>query len=198
MKNMSELNLVMTEKFSAQANNIQSALSAHLKVGQPQIYFMRSVDPPSYILLLGSFLAWKVLYPPARAFLETLAKRAAEATWDKIVSKEEVKPLTDVATILVTAKENIDGKVDIRVGLNIPDERWGTEISITSTDPDVVAYELATFLVHVESLSKAMQEEIAAGREPFGPANIKIQKDGNLLVNWITQDGKTHEIQVTL
>lgn len=196
-KSMSELNLTLTEKFEPHADTIRADLSRYLRVGQPQIYFMRSVDPPSYILLLGSFLVWKVLYPPAKAFLETLAKRAAEETWDKIVNREEVKPLTDVATILVTAKDNIDGQVDIRVGLNIPDDNWGTEISITSTDPERVVYKLSNFIVHAESLSKAMQEEIAAGRSPFGPANIKIQKDGSLLVNWITQDGKTHEIKVT-
>ena len=204
-KSMSELNLTLTEKFYAHADTIRADLSRHLKVGQPQIYFMRSVDPPSFIQLLGDVAAWLPLYLPAKAFLDTFGKLAAEAAWDKagrvwdkIVNKEELKSLTDVATILVTAKENIDGKVDIRLGLNIPDDRRGTEISITSTDPEMVAYELATFLVHVEPLSKAMQEEIAAGREPFGPASIKILEDGSLLVNWITQDGKAHEIRVTL
>ena len=195
---MSELNLVLTEKFSAQANDIRSALSTHLKVGQPQIYFMRSVDPPSFIQLLGEVVAWLPLKVAAMVYLSTLVKRAADATWDKIVNKEEVKPLTDVVTILVTAKENIDGKVDIHAGLNIPDDHFGTTLSTMSSDPEMVAYELATFLVHVEPLSKAMQEEIAAGRKPFGPANIKIQEDGGLLVNWRMQDGSTHEIRVTL
>ena len=194
---MSELNLTLTEKFSAQANNIQSALSVHLKVGQPQIYSMRSIDPPSYILLLGGFLAWKVLYPPAKAFLETLAKRAAEEAWDKIVNKEEVKPLTDVVTTLVDAKTHINGEVHIDVGLDIPDDYSGTTLSIKSSDPERAVYEFATFLVHVEPLSKAMKEEIAAGRKPFGRATITILEDESLLVNWITQDEKTHEIQVT-
>ena len=96
------------------------------------------------------------------------------------------------------AKAHINGEVHIDVGLDIPDDHFGTTLSITSSDPERVVYELATFLVHVEPLSKAMQEEIAAGREPFGPASIKILEDGSLLVNWITQDGKAHEIRVTL
>ena len=194
---MSELNLTLTEKFSAQANDIRSALSTHLKVSQPQICFMRSVDPPSFIQLLGDVAAWLPLYLPAKSFLDTFGKLAAEAVWDKIANRNDVKPLAGVATTLVTAKENINGKVDIYVGLNTPDDRHGVILSITSSDPEMVAYELATFLVHVEPLLKAIQEEIATGRWPGLPEGIKIQEDGSLLVKWFGKDGHSHEIQVT-
>lgn len=254
--NKSELNLGCTEEFSARANEIRSALSPHLKVGQPQIYFMRSADlTPSFIQLLGDVGAWQVLKAAAAvfltAFVATLGKRTADATWDKIVNKEEVKPLTAVAKILAESIKNewydkdsfnrrmqslerridnlkqvinqiIEKDVDekrevsilpgffetdfktlvnnfipyICIGLNIPDDKWGTCLRIKSFDPERVVYELATFLVHVEPLSKAMEEEIAAGRRPLGPANIEIQEDGSLLVKWVTQDGKPHEIQI--
>ena len=127
---MSELYLELSEKFRDEADGIRAELSKHLKIGQPSISIRRSADPtlPSFIQLLGGFLAWKVLYPPAKAFLETLGKRAGEALWDKIASRNEVKQLADVATTLATASACVDGEVVISVGLNIPDDYFGTSI----------------------------------------------------------------------
>ena len=176
---MSELYLELSEKFRDEAAGIRDELSKHLKVGRPSIVFRRSADPtlPSFIQLLGGVLAWKVIYPPAKAFLETWGKRAGEATWDKFANRNEVKPLTDVATALTTAGARVDGEVEITVGLNIPDDRSGTLISVKSSDPEAVARVLAYFVVHVEQLSKAMKAEVAAGRTPFEPAIIERQDD---------------------
>ena len=195
---MSELYLELSEKFRDEAAGIRDELSKHLKVGRPSIVFRRSADPtlPSFIQLLGGVLAWKVIYPPAKAFLETWGKRAGEATWDKFANRNEVKPLTDVATALTTAGARVDGEVEITVGLNIPDDRSGTLISVKSSDPEAVARVLAYFVVHVEQLSKAMKAEVAAGRTPFEPAIIERQDDESLVVRWETQDGRAHELQI--
>ena len=193
---MSELILGLSEKFHHEADSIRAELSKHVKVGQPQLFTYFSVDPPSLIQLLGGFLAWKVLYPPAKAFLETLGKRAADATWDKFANRNEVKPLADVATTLATASACVDGEVVITVGLNIPDDYFGTSIRIKSSDPGEVAHVLACFIVHVEQLSKAMQAEVAAGRRPAGPAIIERQDDESLVVRWKTRDGRAHELPI--
>ena len=215
---MSELYLELSEKFRDEADDIRAELSKHLKVGRPLFTYRKSADPtlPSSIILLGGFLAWKVLYPPVKAFLETLGKRAGEATWDKFANRDDAKPLTDVATTLATAAAHVDdakpltdvattlataaahvdGEVTISVGLNIPDDRFGTSISIKSSDPEAVARVLAYFVVHVEQLSKAMQAEVAAGRAPFGPAIIERQDDESLVVRWNTRDGLAHELQI--
>ena len=179
---MSELTLELSEKFRDEADDIRAELSKHLKVGQPLLTFRRSADLtlPSLITLLGGFLAWKVLYPPAKAFLETLGKRAGEAAWDKIASRNEVKPLADVATTLATVAARVDGEVVRSFGLNIPDDRVGTLIFVKSSDPEAVARVLAYFVVHAEQLSKAMQAEVAAGHTPFGPAIIELQDDESL------------------
>ena len=195
---MSELYLEMSEKFSDEADGIQAELSTHLDVGEPNVWFHAWADPnpPSYVQLLGDAMAWLPLYAAAAAYLTTLAKRAAEATWDKIVNRNEVKPLADVATTLATAAACVDGEVIIAVGLDIPDDTSGTSISIKSSDPEAVARVLAYFVVHVEQLSKAMQAEVAAGREPHGEAIIELQDDESLVVRWKTQDGRAHELQI--
>ena len=65
-----------------------------------------------------------------------------------------------------------------------------------SSDPEAVARVPAYFIVHVEQLSKAMEAEVAAGREPDGEAIIELQDDKSLLVRWQTQDGDAHELQI--
>ena len=192
---MSELSLEMSEKFSDEADGIQAELSNHLDVSEPNVWFHMG-DPPSYVQLLGDAMAWLPLSAPATVYLTTLAKRAAEATWDKIVNRNEVKPLADVATTLATAAARVDGEVIIAVGLDIPDDTSGTSISIKSSDPEEVARVLAYFIVHVEQLSKAMQAEVAAGREPHREAIIELQDDESLLVRWQTANGRAQEIKI--
>ena len=199
---MSDLSLELSEKFRDEADGIQAELSKHLKVGQPSISIRRSADPtlPSFIQLLGDAGAWQVLRAAAVVFftaaVATLGKLVTTATWDKIANRKEVKPLADVATTLAKAVARVDGEVEITVGLNIPDDRFGTLISVKSSDPEKVAHVLACFIVHVDPLSTAMQAEVAAGRTPFGPAIIERQDDESLVVRWKTQDGRAHELQI--
>ena len=195
---MSELYLVMSEKFSDEADGIQAELSTHLDVGEPNVWFhmWAAPNPPPYVQLLGDAMAWRPLYAAATAYLTTLAKGAAEATGEKIVNRNEVKPLAAVATTLATAAARVDGEVIIAVGLDIPDDYSGTSIFIESSDPEEVARVLAYFIVHVEQLSKAMQAEVAAGREPHGEAIIELQDDESLVVRWRTRDGRAHELQI--
>lgn len=184
---MSELSLILSRKLP-EADDIRAELSKHLKVGQPGYLALMSADPaqPSFVKLLGDAVAWLPLYAAATAYLATLAKRAAEATWDKIVKRNEVKPLADVATTVAKVAARVDV---ISVGLNIPDDYLGTSVSIKSSDPEEVAHVLAHFVVHVEPLSKAMQDEVAAGRRPYGPVTIELQEDESLLVRCRIRDG---------
>ena len=193
---MSELYLEVSEKFSDEADGIRAELSKHLKVGQPSIVIRRSVDPPSLVQLLGDATAWLPLKAAAAVYLATLAKRAAEATWDKIANRNDVKPITDVATTLATAAERVDGEVTISFGLNIPSDYLGTVMFFESPDSEEVARALFCFIAHVEQLSTAMQAEVAAGREPAVSAVIELQDDKSLVVRWWTRDGRAHELQI--
>ena len=196
---MSELKLELTKKFDAGA--IRAELNEYLKVSEPTLMFFKSADPPSIIKLLGDVVAWLPLSAPATVYLSTLAKRAADATWDGLASlfnSNEVKPLADVSKTLATAANSVDGEVTIAVGLNIPDDRFGTAISIKPGAPEEVARVLASFIVYVEQISKAMREECEAGRTPLGGAGIELQDDGSLLISWVAQaDSSRHELRIS-
>ena len=195
---MSELKLALSEKFDAEA--IRAELSEHLKVSEPKFLLFKAVDPPSVLQLLGDAGAWLPLSAAAAVYLSTLAKRAADATWDRLASlfnSNEVKPLADVAKTLATAANSVDGEVTIAVGLNIPDDHFGTAISIKPGDPEEVARVLASFIVHVEQISKAMRGEVEAGRTPLGGASIELQDDGSLLVSWVARSThRRHELRI--
>lgn len=199
---MSELTLALPEKFDAKA--VRAELSEHLKISEPQVLCFRSADPPSVIQLLGDHWAWLPISAAAVFFskyLSTLGKRSAEATWDGLASlfnSNEVKPLADVSRALATAADSVDGNVTIVVGLNIPDDHFGTAISIKPGDPEEVGRVLASFIVHVEQISKAMKAEVKAGHTPLGRAHIELQDDGSLLVNWVAQDDdfSRHELKI--
>ena len=131
------LELKMTEKFDGQT--IRTDLGKHLEVDEPKFMSLHTTDPPSILQILGDVASWFPLIAPATVYLSTLAKRAGNATWDRLASlfeNNEVRPLADVVKTLRKAADNVDGKVVIFVGLNIPDSRFGTAIPIKPDDPE--------------------------------------------------------------
>lgn len=198
---MSELKLMLSENFgTVNAKPIRAELSKYLKVSEPCVAVTRSIDPPSFLQLLGDALDWLPLKAAAAFYLSTLAKRAGDATWDGLTAlfnSKEVKPLAEVAKTLTEAANKVNGEVTIVAGLNIPDDHFGTAISIKPGDPEEVARVLASFIVHVEQIKKAMRAEIEAGNKPLGPAFIKLQEDGSLRVSWVAQaDLRRHELRI--
>ena len=109
---MSGLTLTLTENFDAET--IRAEFSKHLKVDDPKFVYLRTADPPSILQLLGDALSWLPLEKAAKAFLSELAKRAGNATWDRLASLlkiNAVKPLADVAETLEKAANSVDRKV---------------------------------------------------------------------------------------
>ena len=193
------LKLVMTERFDAKT--IRAELSEHLEVGEPEFIALNAADPPSILQALGDSLSWLPLKAAVAVFLSTLAKRAADATWDRLTSlfeSNEVRPLLAVVKTLRKAANSVDGKVAIFVGLDIPDDRFGTAMPIKLDDPEEkTTRELASFVAHVDQLSKTMQAEVEAGRAPLGRAIIEPQDDGSLLVRWEARaDDSRHELRI--
>lgn len=193
------ISLTLTKKFChpVNAEAIRTELNKYLMVDRPMYHFQKSADPAlsSFIQLLGEVALWSPLVIAATVYLKTLAKHAGDATWDGLTSlfkSNEVKPLADVATCLAKAVEQVDGKATIFIGLNIPDDVFGTVISTDSTDLEEIARVLASFIVHMEELSTIMQAEIEAGSKPIGRANIELQDDESLLVKWTMMDGSMH------
>ena len=192
---MAEVKLVFSDGFdTGLAETAKARLGAHLNIKGPRFYLRKSADPglSQFIQLIGDVTSWLPLKAAAAVYFGALAKKAADATWDGLASlfkSEDVKPLADVATTLADAAQETEGDVEIVVGLNIPDDFWGTAIVIKAKNPEEIARALASFVVHAERLSTEMKAEVAAGRAPLGMATITLEEDGSLTVRWQTQEG---------
>ena len=202
---MSELSLVLTEKFTeADAQAIRAALNRRLRVSKPEWLYRRSIDPPQVVQLLGAALAWQVLVKPAAAFItaffSNLGKRASDAAWDSAAEwkkDKDLTPLADVATTLAAATDSVGGEVIISVGLDIPDDQFGTVISTKSRDPLEVARILSSFVVRAETISDAVQAEIERGYEPLGPFVMQLEQDGSVTIRWhAMRDSKIYEKRI--
>ena len=189
---MSELSLILSRNFTEEdASSIRTALGRHLRVGNPQPVWQLSIDPPSTIQLLGAVAAWQILVKPAAAFLKaffsTLGKKAARAAWDGEVERKkskDIQPLIDVVTTLVAAADRVGGEVKIGVGLNVPDNHFGTVIWTDSRDPLDVAGSLSAFVVRAEKISAAVRAEIERGHKPIGSFFVELERDGSVTIRW--------------
>ena len=102
---MSAIDLVLSEKFSVDdAVSIRAALSRYWQVSKPVSVRQRSIDPTSFIQLLGAAAF-------AKEFFGTLGKKTAEATWNSAAEwkkNEDLRPLVDVVTVLVAGGPDRD------------------------------------------------------------------------------------------
>ena len=202
---MPELSLVLTQKFTeADAQAIQAALNRHLRVSNPVRRYRQSIDPSSVVLLLGAAAAWQILVKPAAAFttafFSALGTRAGYAAWDRAAvwkKDKDLTPLADVATTLAAATDSVGDAVTISVGLDIPDDTFGTVISTKSRDPLEVARILSSFVVRAETISDAVQAEIERGYEPLGPFVMELEQDGSVTIRChASRDSKTYEKRI--
>ena len=174
-------------------------LSQHLEVDGPKRLHRASAGPAltEFIELIGSAAAWLPLAAAAGVYLSTLARHAGNATWEGLRSlfkSKEVKPLADVSNALASIANQTEAIVEIVVGVNVPDEYWGTRVTIQGGDPEEVARKMAAFIVRAEELSEMMRAEIDAGRAPLAGAKVEVEDDGSLVVTWLSsEDRKTHE-----
>jgi hypothetical protein len=204
---MRQLELTVTERIDPQrAQQLATELREHLEVADPTFVRRYSDDPaaiPQYIQLVGHVVPWLALLLPAKWFLkpylETLGQIAAHATHDGLAAlfkKKEVKPLAEVAAALADAREASGGRIDILVGLDIPDPHFGTALRITANGAEEIAYALAVFVTHANELSTLMKAEIEAGRAPLSGARVTLEEDGGLTVRWVTNDFAEHEKRI--
>ena len=200
---MSGLTLTLTDNFDVES--IRGELSKHLAVDEPQLVYLKAADPPSVLQLLGNALSWSPLTAAATAivtvYFSTLAKTAANDTWDalkSILKSNEAKPLADVAKVLEGAANSVTGEIRIGVGLSIPDDYFGTTMYIKPCSSEEIAYRLAFFVVQAEQISKSMKAEIEAGHTPLGGPIIELCDDGSLAIAWVSQvDSRRRRLKIS-
>ena len=165
-----------------------------LDVDQRQ-YFMKSVEPPSWVSFLEQLDWWvQLLGAGAAIFVAEIIKEAAKESWKnrgKVFSStltvgNKVKQL---ATALSRLRKQLPRRTEIAIGIPEPDHHFSTSIELEGDDVDELAVQIALFVHHLPALKKLIQEEKLDKRTVAGGISLKLQPDASLRVWW--QDNGT-------
>ncbi len=173
------------------AESFDSAVRKHLPVEGPAKYFVRlsAQELPAVIQLIGTVAAWLAL-ATATGYFGQLGVKAADFTLEKAkraFKQKKEDPLTQIALAISNAKRALGDNSYVVIGLDIPDDHFGTSITIRHCEPEQIAYEVGNFLLKAEQIAAFMEREIASGRTPLGRVFITFKGDGTVKLQWMRQ-----------
>lgn len=193
---------------TATAAKLDSVLRNHFEVGKSDFYVRCSADElPQVIHLLGSWQVWVAgLGAVAAGFLAKIGQRSADSLWDVVrdaLRRPEAKPLSDISSALADVRTGSGKRPTICIGLDIPNDHFGTCVVIDKDqgDGEKIALSIARFVAHAEKISDVMKQEIANGREPVSIAVAAPLEGGGFKIKWATwakdqQDFVEHEREI--
>lgn len=187
-------------------NQLKADLLPIIEITQIQTVSFRAADAPSLLQLLANAIEW--LHPlkvAATIFLSQLAKEAATDLWKNkkkigvLLKDASIKPIKIVAAAISKAlKSSEHQKTHFSIGLSIPDDYFGTAFTFTDEDEEEIAWVVSNFIIRVEQIDKAVQDEINGPNKPLGRVFLTIEPDGGFLLRWM--DGNKlehHERRIT-
>jgi hypothetical protein len=204
---MATLHLMLSEGFTPDAAaGLAQALPPDIRPETPEIYCRKSSELealPQFIHAVGQGQLWQdALGAPAAAFLNQLGYRTADISWDEAehaLSRSDCAPLARVVTAFTVAKETIARPASIIVGLNIPNDRFGTVVVIDESRPVKIAYVIARFVSRADEIATVIQRAVVTGETPRGPALLSFGDDGSVVIRWNSRaDMRPHEARLPL
>lgn len=165
-----------------------------LETGPNPLFRSAGPDQPSFIQIIACMVVWTPLTIAASNFFAQLAKRAANDAWDhkkEIAAKLKavaVAPLKKFAEALNKARHASEQNPYIIVGIPLPDGYFGTTFRFQAENENDIVWFVANFLVKVEAIEKAIQEEMAGEHRPLAPVQLYLQKDNSFIIKWIDRD----------
>ena len=136
------------------------------------------------------------------SFEKKLGEKAAEAFWEKRAEiKNKLKetaaaPLRKVASAISKARRASTNQTYVRIGLPIPDDYFGSMLSVEGDDEVTIAMTLAMFVMKAEEIEEAIKRESEKG-EIFGGVELKLDPEGGFIAMWYDKDSKMHKIKIS-
>lgn len=165
--------------------------------------FLKSAEPLSFIQIMGDALQWlSPLKVAATVFLAQLAKEAATDIYKhkqqigRALMNAGAAPLRLVAVALKKARESSPRRPELVIGLPLPNEYFGTALSLPGNSEEEIVSLVARFVVRVQAIEQVIQAEISRGGPPLGRVEVVPKDTGGFLLRWVDQDFGTHEHEV--
>ena len=148
---------------------------------------------------LGDIAPWAAFALAAKYFLKAFFNEVGSASGKKLVSllnRKEAEPLSDLMSSIDETAKLTDGRLQIFIGLDIPDEQFGTSMCLEYDDPQLAVL-VALFIDNAKKIKQIVVSEMANGNSPLGGAVVSLQDDGRIKVSWRRRsDGR--KIEVTM
>lgn len=158
-------------------------------VDQGQVH-LRSTEAPSWVTFLAEASWWsQLLAAYAALYVAEIVKEAAKDTWRGRAkalgaAKGAGSRLWELAKAVADLRRRVGAPTTLSIGLPVPNEFFGTRLTLEGSEPDELLPQLALFVHHLPALSRFISEAgLADGRVATG-LSLRLRDDGALLVSW--------------
>jgi hypothetical protein len=160
-----------------------------LPVGDIGVYERKSAgELPQYIQLIGSLADWAILKIPAVAYLSAYASRRAILLANDHHARPN-EPIEVFAEALTDAAKRLPPKVGFQIGIDLPDERWGTVLHLTTREPKEAARQLAVFFARLPDIHALVANACENDTGPAAQGTIVVLSDDSIELRWQALDG---------
>ena len=177
------------------ATVLVSDLRPYAEISQSVYHTRSAIGPPALFQLMATVSEWAAL-----AFATGFVAKLGQMSAEKLVA--EVKThfssdgkATPLAVALKKVKDTAGTNSNVMIGIQYPDDFWGTTLSIKGQSLEEIEIEVSVFLASVEVIYEGLKVEIDAGKAPLGRIKIFVEEQGcSIRVHWMDQSFQNHEI----
>jgi hypothetical protein len=199
------LTLTITERVSRDVGDrLAERLRPYADVEEVQIYERKAADPAiqQFIQILGGVPVWQAFVAGgaalSAAFLGRLGYLVADDGYAAIkawIKSDAGQGVATAAVALSDAAREAPG-ARVYIGLNVPDDPFGSVLEVSGREPDAIAVELFRFVQLAEQIAAAIVEAETTGDGVLSQPRISLLPNGEVHVRWVTAKGKRRDVVI--
>jgi hypothetical protein len=153
---------------------------------EPRYAFQMIGDVPEWTSSLGSAaLSLIAIYRGRQSGKE--GPLSGSRTLSSDVS--ETSPLQLVARSIIDLQRSCRSNgIKIRMGIPLPDQRFGTNLVLSGADEESVAFSIAGFVTMLSDVEEFIRHELSGAKRSTGPVQLIQFPDGTAVLSWLDAD----------
>lgn len=197
------MKLILSGNFPREAvGKVLADLRGILPVVDLETSLHRSSDPPSGFQMIGDVSEWTSPLGIAATSFLTLHRERKPGGPDPISASgtlssgvDQISPLRLVARSILDLQHSCNSRdIRIRLGIPLPDHRFGMTLVLTESDEESIALSIAGFVSMLTDLEEFIRRDLSRGKRSTGPVDVTPLPDGAIVVRWLDADTmKYHE-----